>query len=108
MLVLKLPGLPKPIAVDSIVCLEADINYVWMYYLQNEQHQKYLSAKTLKWVEAQLAGFIRIHQSILINPTHITQTISKKSGKMVIQMSNGMLLPVARRRVENVRQQLEK
>ncbi len=106
MLVLKLPGLSEPIAIESIICVEADINYVWIHYGRDEQHQKYLSAKTLKWVEAQLASFIRIHQSILINPTHIAQTTSTGTKRMAIQMSNGMTLPVSRRRVARVRQRL--
>jgi len=104
---LKLPSLPEPIAIDSIVCVEAAINYVWIYYLQDQTHQKYFSAKTLKWVEVQLVGFIRIHQSILINPTHIAKTIHMGSQRMVIQMTNGMALPVSRRRVESVCQQLD-
>ena len=107
MVALKLPRLPVPIAIDSIVCVEADINYIWVHYRQADHHQKYLSAKTLKWVEAQLGSFIRIHQSLLINPSHIAQAISQGSGHMAIHMSNGMTLPVARRRVEWVRQQLE-
>ena len=108
MVVLKLPSLAEPIRIETIVCVEADINYVWIHYRQQECYQKYLSAKTLKWIESQLSSFIRIHQSILINPTHITHTITQGSGHMAIQMTNGMTLPVARRRVKGVRQQLEK
>ena len=91
-------------AVELIVCLEADVNYVWLHYRQHNHNQKHLAAKTLKWVEAQLPGFIRIHQSIIINPTHIDQTTSRNAQPMVIQMTNGMTLPVSRRRVERVRQ----
>lgn len=104
---LKLPGLAEPVAIELIVCLEANINYVWLHYRQDDRDQKHLAAKTLKWVEAQLPGFIRIHQSLIINPAHIAQTTSYNAQHMMIRMGNGMSLPVSRRRVERVRQLID-
>lgn len=104
MYLLKLPGLAKPVALNSIICAQGHGNYTWLYATNQP---KYLWAATLKWVETQSPGFIRIHKASLINPVHVVQVRVDGPHTMIIQMTNGMSLAVARRRVERVRQQLE-
>ena len=103
MLVLKLPGLPLPVALDSISYVEGNGNYSWFYFTNQA---KFLSATTLKWVEAQLPGFIRVHKSALINPTQVVSMTRTGPRSFCLRMSNGVELLVSRRRTEFVRHQL--
>lgn len=58
--------------------------------------QKICVSRTLKWVNNQLISghFIRIHNSHLINARKVTRY--KKSGKAMIELKNGICLPVSR------------
>lgn len=103
MSVLKLPGLRPPVALDSIIWVEGHGNYSWVYFTQQP---RYLWATTLKRVEAQLPGFIRIHKSALINPTYVDKLTMTGPRSLCIRMSDGAKLLVARRRMEGVRHQL--
>ena len=103
MCVLKLPGLSSPVAFDSIIWVEGHGNYSWVYFTDQP---RYLSAKTLKWIEDQLPGFIRVHKSALLNPTHVAGVTLTAPRRLSIRMSNGLKLLVARRRIERVRYQL--
>ena len=97
-------SLADPLVINSIVCAQGFDNYTWLNYANQS---KYLSAATLKEFEIQLPGFIRIHKSSLINPAHIIQIKLDGSRHLVMQISNGMRIAVARRRVGCVRQQLD-
>ena len=88
----------------SIVCAKSCDNYTWLHFTDQSKH---LLVITLKKVETQLPSFIRIHKSSLINPTHVVHMKSEGSRHLTIYMSNGMIIPVARRRAERVRQLLE-
>ena len=101
---LKLPGLTEPIRVDSIVYVEACINYCWVHFTDRPNC---LAAKTLKWVQAQLPVFIRIHDGKLINPTHVAQVNEQGPRSLSVQLTNGLTLAVARRRIKCVRRQLD-
>lgn len=103
--VLKLPGLSASVNVASIIYVEGSINYAWLH---TTNQPKCLVAVTLKGVHAQLPGFIRIHKSWLINPAHVAQVSLEGSRCIAIQLTNGNRMVVARRRMEKVRQQLEK
>lgn len=104
MLALKLPGLHPAMAINSIIWVQGNGNYTWFYFT----HQpKYLSATTLKWVEAQLPGFIRVHKSGLINPTQVAQLTGLVPRSFCLRMSDGTKLLVACRRVELVHDQLD-
>lgn len=60
-------------------------------------------SRSLKTVEAQLSseGFIRVHQSFLVNPQHITHYV-KKGGEQLLLLSDGRTIPVSKRLKENV------
>ena len=103
MAVIKLPGLGSPVALDSIIRVEGQGNYSWVYFT----HQpRYLLATTLKRVETQLPGFIRVHKSALINPSYVTKLTLKNPHSVCLWMSDGAKLLVARQRLEGVRHQL--
>ncbi|MER0442829.1 LytTR family DNA-binding domain-containing protein [Emticicia sp. W12TSBA100-4] len=79
---------------SDILFLESRINYTLVYYKNGKTE---LLSYTLKKVEAQLAStkstFLRIHRSFLVNQEHI-----KRCNDTNVQLSNGIILPVARRR----------
>lgn len=104
MQLLKQLSLSDPMVMESIVWAEGFDNYTWLHYANQP---KYLSATTLKEFESQLPSFVRIHKSSLINPAHLVQIKRDSSGHLVMQMSNGMRIAVARRRAEHVRQRLD-
>jgi two-component system, LytTR family, response regulator len=83
------------VKVDEIMYLEGDDNYTSFYLLKNK---KVMVSKTLKEYEGLLSdlGFLRIHKSNIINLVHLTN-IKQESGTEVI-MSDGAVLPVSRRR----------
>lgn len=78
----------------DIIRLEADNNYTRFYLAGNE---KILVAKTLKDFEEMLsdAGFMRVHQSHLINLSRVKKYIKGEGGFAV--MSDGSQVEVSRR-----------
>ncbi|AWV99030.1 LytR/AlgR family response regulator transcription factor [Arcticibacterium luteifluviistationis] len=77
---------------DEITHFEADVNYTHIHLQNGEQHTV---SCTLKRFEEMLenTSFLRIHRSYIVNPRHI-----KKSNRNEVLMSDGLRLPVARRR----------
>ncbi|MCK8493545.1 LytTR family transcriptional regulator [Spirosoma sp. RP8] len=100
---LKLAGLEKRVAIQSIIWIEGDGNYARFYF---DNSQEYLVSQTLKCVEAYLPAFIRIHKSVLINPDHITQFEQYKAKEAFVVMSNGHRIQLAYRRIDDVRTRL--
>ena len=91
-------ALPTPeglefVAIADIIYLEADSNYVSIFLVSGG---KLFLAKTLKHMEALLAGhhFLRIHQSYLVNVSHIRKYIKGQGGYVI--MNNGKSLTVSR------------
>ncbi|MCX6224249.1 MAG: LytTR family DNA-binding domain-containing protein, partial [Bacteroidia bacterium] len=67
-----------------------------------ENHKEILVSHTLKDFEAALesCGFIRTHQSHLVNLNHI-QTLVKRDGGY-LKMSDGSSVPISRSRKEEL------
>jgi two-component system, LytTR family, response regulator len=82
---------------SEIVRCESDSNYTHIYLANGK---KIVTAKTLKEVEENLAGFsfFRIHQSHLINTEHIHRVIKGEGGSVV--MNDGTQLPISRNKKE--------
>jgi len=80
--------------LSEIIHFDADVNYTRIFSSKGEL----LIAKTLKEVERMVGhyGFLRIHQSHLINLSHVS-SYQNKSGNVIV-MSNGTILPVSQRR----------
>ena len=81
--------------LQEILYLEGEVNYT-KFYLRGGK--TILISKTLKEYENLLKeqGFLRVHQSYLINLHHVTQYIKGEGGQVV--MSNQQELPVSRRK----------
>lgn len=87
--------------LKNIICLEGQNNYTKFFF---NHRNPLLVAKTIKEYEELLAEhqFIRIHKSFLVNRSHIKGV--DKDG--LLHSSNGMVLPVSRRKKSEIIQLL--
>ena len=81
--------------VDRIVRCEADSNYTHVHL---QDARKMLLSRTLKDVDEMLSphGFFRCHQSLLINPAHLSKFVRSEGGYLV--MDDGANVPLAKSR----------
>ena len=103
----QLPVIPIPtlegllmIRVDEIIFIEAEGNYSNIN-MKNPQ-EKYFVSKSLKEIEALLSGrgFIRTHNSYIVNPIYIKKYIKGAGGYLVLM--NGQTVDVSRANKERV------
>ena len=82
------------IAIDDIYFLEAQKNYTNLVF----NDRKHLTSRTLKSYEKlELQyGFIRVHNSYMVNPNRIQRYVKGDGGYLV--MENGIQIPVSRSR----------
>lgn len=87
------------VKVADIIYCSAQNNYTEFHL---KDGQKHLVSKTLKEYEELLsdAGFFRVHQSYLINLEEVSQFLKQDGG--YVQMSNGSLIGVSRRKKEEL------
>ncbi|MDH3247062.1 MAG: LytTR family DNA-binding domain-containing protein [Saprospiraceae bacterium] len=85
------------VSVDQIIYAQSESNYCWIFF---EDGSKIFLSKTLKDLEGLLAkhGFIRIHQSYLINTDFIKRYVRGQGGYIIL--SNGAKVPVSRSKKE--------
>jgi len=91
------------VPLRDIIRCQAEANYT-RFYLRNGS--TILMARTLKDYEIALEdrGFVRVHNSHLINLDHIKKYIRGESGEVI--MSDGAVITVSRRRREDFRRRL--
>lgn len=89
--------------IASIIRCESDNNYTRIY-CNDKSH--YLICRTLKDVEKVLgeSGFIRIHQSHLINPQYIRKLLRNDGGSLI--MTDGTELAISRAKRERLYEML--
>lgn len=80
------------IIVEDIVYCQSHSNYTSIHLNNNK---KFMFSKTLKDTEAILEkyGFLRTHQSFLINPNHLKKYIRHDGGSVI--MSNDIQIPIS-------------
>ena len=80
---------------SEIVRCESDSNYTHIYLANGK---KYMVSKTLKEIEEQLLNesFVRVHQSHLVNMSHVMKYIKGTSGYLIL--NDGSEVPVSRRK----------
>ncbi len=80
------------ISVAEIIRAEADSNYTH-FYLERGRH--IIVSRTIREFESLLAGsgFIRVHQSHLVNINYMDKFLKKDGGS--IQLKNGSVVPVS-------------
>lgn len=81
----------------NIIYLEADINYTTYHLIDG---RKIVSSFTLKKYEQkqELGTFLRVSKSYLLNPDFI-KNCQKKGKKTSVELSNGKIVQVSRRKV---------
>jgi len=82
---------------DEILRCESESNYTHIFLLNGK---KLTVAKTLKEVEESLdgLGFYRIHQSHLVNMSHISKVVKGEGGYVV--MNEGTTITISRNKKE--------
>ncbi|WP_407520261.1 LytTR family DNA-binding domain-containing protein [Lacibacter sp. MH-610] len=92
----------KYVALDEIIRLQAESNYTHIFL---RSKSVFVSAKTLKEYDEILSGhhFMRVHKSHLVNPAFIEAYT--KSGEL--QLSDGSVVEVSRRKKEFVQEALK-
>ncbi|MVM32454.1 LytTR family transcriptional regulator [Spirosoma sp. HMF4905] len=101
----RLEAANKQLKFESaqVLYLSGDINYCTLYLLNGKS---ILTSRTLKWYSALWPQFIRIHKANLVNPEHIYSCVVVSSIIAHLIMRNGSRLPIGRRRISEVVQQL--
>ncbi|QMW05658.1 LytTR family DNA-binding domain-containing protein [Spirosoma foliorum] len=87
----------------QVIYLTGDVNYCYVHLINGKA---ILSSRTLKWYNDRWPHFIRIHKAHLINPLHIHSCIVVSSIVAHLIMRNGARLPISRRRISPVIDQL--
>lgn len=93
------------LSIEKVIYFEAKVNYTILY----TENQTFTSSKTLKSFEALLCkkSFVRIHKSYIVNSAFVEKAKFDSLGGS-IQLSNGNVLDIARRRVNTVNERLKK
>ena len=92
------------VKIEDIICCESDASYTTFYL---EQAPKLTITKSLKEFEEMLEpfGFIRPHNSFLVNKAKISRIDKVDGGWIVLQ--NTMKIPIAQRKWEFVTKELK-
>jgi two-component system LytT family response regulator len=91
----------KLFPTSEIAYFKAWSNYTELHTLSGE---KKLMSKTMKSIEQSLPScdFIRVHQSYLAN-TDCIKHVFKIENKYILELANGVQLPISRRMKKNIR-----
>ena len=87
------------VSIQSIVRCEADGNYTKVFF---ENQPKLLISKSLKYFEDMLQeyGFVRVHQSHLVNINHVVRVDKVDGG--VLAFADGAQVPISTRKREQL------
>src|SRR5690606_29102358 len=93
------------VAIRDIVRCQSDNNYTYIFC---EDGNKILISRTLKEIEELLKdhGFIRVHQSHLINPNFVKGILKQDGGSLI--MVDDTEVPVSRQKAKQINEILEK
>jgi len=95
----------KIIAIDQIVYIEAQDDYV-MIYLSNE---KFLKKKTMTFYEENLPAksFVRVHRSYIVKIDQIKKIEAYEKSSQVIILNNDVKIPISRQGLANLKAVLD-
>lgn len=91
------------VLIEDIVYCEAQNSYTWFYLATGD---KVLVSRPLKEYEELLEphGFLRSHQTYLVNPLYIKSYLKEDGGLLLLQ--DGVKIPVSKTRKEAVKKSL--
>lgn len=93
-----------PVPVEEITYIESLQKRTW-FYTNDDQFKTNF---TLKELETKLPEFfIRIHRSYILNMYHIKNITKDITTNFIIQLKNGVELPVSQSYINNLRRALE-
>lgn len=101
---LQLRGYKSPLPLSDLIWLEGNSNYS---LLHRHNAPNLMTAKTLVRWQKLLPDFIRISRGALVNPHHILRFERLSTYQVEITLTNGLVLPVARRRISHVFKELQ-
>ncbi|MAP80660.1 MAG: DNA-binding response regulator [Aequorivita sp.] len=92
------------VEIDNIVRCQSDSNYTHIFC---KDQNKVLISRTLKEIDELLSehGFVRVHQSHLINPRYVKGILKHDGGSLV--MHDDVEVPVSRQKTKQVNHILE-
>lgn len=90
--------------INDVLYIEADDKLLYAY----TNKTRFRIEGTLDGLESRLAEgrFVRSHRSFLVHVKHINELIPWFSGTYELKLSNSSQIPVSRRRVKEVKEQL--
>ncbi|MVM33592.1 LytTR family transcriptional regulator [Spirosoma sp. HMF4905] len=88
---------------EKVIYLTGDVNYCTVYLLNGKT---VLTSRTLKWYNDRWPQFMRVHKGSLVNPEQIHSCVVVSSIVAHLIMRNGARLPIGRRRISEVVEQL--
>lgn len=77
---------------SDLICISSATNYVEVSYLKNSTLQRKLLRSTLKTMEDETSGLLKVHRSHLINPLHFKEW--KDANTIIL---NQMEVPVSKK-----------
>ncbi|WP_417213699.1 LytR/AlgR family response regulator transcription factor [Bizionia sp.] len=92
------------VKITNIIRCQSDSNYTFIFC---KEENKILISRTLKEIEALLKdhGFIRVHQSHLINPQFVKGILKHDGGSLI--MHDDVEIPVSRQKAKQINDILE-
>ena len=94
--VLKVSGIAQPVPLADMIKVEGYGNYSRLYIRTSPV--PVIICQTLKWFDQQLPTFLRTSKSWLINPAWIRKSYCDEGRALRIELSDGSLIEVPRRR----------
>ena len=83
----------------EVTFLQGEGNYTFIHTMEGK---RYLISKSLRIVHQMVnSDFVRIHKSFLVNPIHVS-----KRSLHAIELADGKIIPIARRRAKDVHSSL--
>lgn len=93
-----------PISIDQISHIESLQKRTWFY----SKGEQYKTAITLKELQTRLPNnFLRIHRSYIINICYIKKISRDLTSNFIVQLNDGVELPVSQSYINNLRAVLE-
>ena len=98
------------ISASAILYIEAQENYVRIYYMDADQVKSYQLRATMKKLEESLSsnGLIRCHRSYFVNPKHIHALRKDKDNYIFAEIDDLMhtAIPISKKYYEGVSERL--
>ncbi|MVM33587.1 LytTR family transcriptional regulator [Spirosoma sp. HMF4905] len=88
---------------EKVLYLTGDVNYCSVHLVNGTV---ILTSRTLKWYSDRWPQFMRVHKGHLVNPQHIYSCVVASPIVAHLIMSDGARLPISRRRIIPVIDQL--